>query len=72
MWSFEVLSPPCGMVTLDRASAIPQVFLCSKPTVWDGDKLRLGETINEINVLSPPCGMVTATLITIFFPAGGF
>ena len=41
MWSFEVLSPPCGMVTFPSigqflTSTMSQ-FTSSEPTVWDGD-----------------------------------
>ena len=37
MWSFEVLSPPCGMVTHSFTSFKSFFLLSSEPTVWDGD-----------------------------------
>ena len=32
---------------------------CSKPTVWDGDKVQLCDGCGKDSVLSPPCGMET-------------
>ena len=35
------------------------MFIGSKPTVWDGDPLKFFLYINLDSVLSPPCGMAT-------------
>ncbi len=48
-FQITVLSPPCGMATKIKLVAVSFGYVCSEPTVWDGDPGMFNENVLETN-----------------------